>query len=107
MKACRWASIKFNLLKEEKLIFDGVCLSRKTAVLESEVAKHLNSKLHTQAKKFIAEFNNNPEKCMILDLSHLTNSVDEYLLNFIKQMIMPIRDSQCKPFTTDTPIVTV
>ena len=43
----------------------------------NEVAKYLNSKLHTHAKKFIAEFNNNPEKCMTLDLSHLSNSVDE------------------------------
>lgn len=32
-----------------------------------EVAKYLNSKLHNQAKKFIADFNKSPEKCMTLD----------------------------------------
>ena len=30
----------------------------------SEVAKHLNSKLHMQAKKFMTMFNTNPNKCM-------------------------------------------
>ena len=66
----------------------------------NEVAKHLNSKLHAQAKNFIAEFNSNPEKCMTLDIPHLINSVDEHLLKFIT---MPIRDSRRKLFHADIP----
>ena len=64
------------------------------------VAKHLNGK---QAKKFIDEFNSNPEKCMTLDIPHLVNSVDEYLIKFIQQITMPIRDSRRKLFNADIP----
>ena len=62
----------------------------------SEAAKHLNSKLHMQAKKFMTMFNTNPNKCMTLDLQHLTTEIDESLLNFIKHLTMPIRDGKRK-----------
>ena len=40
---------------------------------------------------------------MTLDLPHLVNSVDEYLIKFIQQITMPIRDSQRKLFNADIP----
>ena len=62
------------------------------------MAKYLNSKLHNQAKKFIADFNKHPEKCMTLDLSSLLDSTDECLLNIIQQITTPIRDGRRKLF---------
>lgn len=70
------------------------------------MAKHLNSKLHSQAKKLITDFNKHPEKCMTLDLSSLLDNADECLLNFIQELIRPIREGRRKLFTGHSSPVT-
>ena len=73
----------------------------------SSVALYLNERVHMQAKTFVANFHDAPEKYASFSIDWLYEAVDPNLLSFIQQLTQTVRSRRRKLLINDTEITAI
>ena len=70
------------------------------------VASYLNNKVHQQAKTFVANFCDSPEKYAPFSIEWLYEAVDPHLIRFIQQLTQSVRSRRRKLFSSESEVTT-
>lgn len=68
----------------------------------TKVATYLNTKVHQQAKTFVASFSSSPEKYATFSIENLFEAIDPQLVRFIQQLTQSVRSGRRKLFVSES-----
>ncbi len=70
----------------------------------TSVASYLNDRVHQQAKTFVANFRDSPDKYAAFSIEWLYEAVDPHLIKFVQQQTQSVRNRRRKLFDSESEV---